>query len=141
MQLLNKVKRRNFLAGIVFLSALGVGFQENSSAQEIKVTAERRGRQLYFQGTSQSGKPVLAYLGDDALEVPASTLPCANCHGANGQGKPEGGVSPSNITLEALTKPYGVTHASGRRHPAYTNRGFELAISRGLDPGETSCSR
>jgi len=128
--------KRNLL--LIFVSALLclAGASGNGSVpQETPVTAERRGRQIYFQGTSQSGKPILAYLGDDALEVPASTLPCANCHGANGQGKPEGGVIPSNITLEALTKPYGLTHASGRKHPAYTNRGLELAITRGLDPG------
>lgn len=128
-------QKRILLAVVVSLIAIAGSFGEDSSAQENQVTAERRGRQIYFQGTSQSGKPVLAYLGDDALEVPASTLPCANCHGANGQGKPEGGVSPSNITQEALTKPYGVTHATGRKHPAYTSRGLELAISRGLDPG------
>jgi len=105
------------------------------SAQQPLSAGERRGKQIYFQGTSPSGKAILAYLGDDALELPGSSLPCANCHGLDGQGKPEGGVSPSNITWEALTKPYGVVHASGRKHPPYTNRGIELALTRGLDPG------
>ena len=61
-------------------------------------------------------------------------MSCANCHGLDGQGKPEGGVIPSNLSWEALTKPYGVTHPSGRQHPPYTERGLELAITRGLDP-------
>ncbi|HEY0100848.1 MAG TPA: ABC transporter substrate-binding protein, partial [Pyrinomonadaceae bacterium] len=69
-----------------------------------------------------------------SLEVPASTMTCANCHGFDGQGKPEGGITPSNITWEALTKSYGVTHASGRKHPPYTERAVELALTRGLDP-------
>nr|MDQ3821287.1 ABC transporter substrate-binding protein [Acidobacteriota bacterium] len=51
-----------------------------------------------------------------------------------GQGKPEGGVVPSNLTWEALTIPYGVTHANGRKHPPYTERALELALTRGLDP-------
>jgi ABC-type branched-subunit amino acid transport system substrate-binding protein len=61
-------------------------------------------------------------------------MACANCHGLDGHGKREGGVNPSNLTWEALTKPYGVTRADGRRHPPYTERGLELAITRGTDP-------
>jgi ABC-type branched-subunit amino acid transport system substrate-binding protein len=97
-------------------------------------TEERRGKQIYLRGTSASGKEIMAYLGEASLEIPASTMACANCHGLDGQGKPEGGVLPSNITWEALTKSYGVTHASGRKHPPYTDRALELAITRGLDP-------
>ncbi|HYP00192.1 MAG TPA: ABC transporter substrate-binding protein, partial [Pyrinomonadaceae bacterium] len=95
---------------------------------------EKRGKQIYLRGTSASGKEIMAYLGEAALEIPASTMACANCHGLDGQGRPEGGVTPSNITWDALTKPYGVTHASGRKHPPYTERAIELALTRGLDP-------
>jgi ABC-type branched-subunit amino acid transport system substrate-binding protein len=103
-------------------------------AQDILTPQEKRGKQIYTQGTSSSGREVLAYLGDGSLEVPGSAMACANCHGLNGQGKPEGGVAPSNLSWEALTKPYGVTHPGGRKHPPYTERALELAISRGLDP-------
>ena len=96
---------------------------------------ELRGKQIYLQGTSPTGKDILAYIGDSSLEVPGSTVPCASCHALSGQGKPEGGIDPSNITWEALTKPYGVTHTSGRKHPPYTDRGLELALTRGTDPG------
>ena len=96
---------------------------------------ESRGKEIYLLGTSKSGTDILAYLGDASLEVPGSTMACANCHGLTGQGKSEGGIDPSNITWEALTKPYGVTHASGRKHPPYTARALEFAITRGLDPG------
>jgi len=129
------LKRKLFCAGAACLMLFAGKTGSSLLAQESRSAPERRGRQIYLQGTSQSGKPILAYLGDGSLEVPASTLPCASCHGATGQGKPEGGVSPSNITWETLTKPYGQTHASGRKHPVYTNRGIELAITRGLDPG------
>lgn len=95
---------------------------------------EARGKQIYIRGTASNGREILAYLGESSMEVPASTMPCANCHGRDGKGKPEGGVVPSNVTWEALTKPYGVTHASGRKHAPYTERALELAIVRGLDP-------
>jgi ABC-type branched-subunit amino acid transport system substrate-binding protein len=105
-----------------------------AAAQSSLTPQESRGKAIYLSGTSKSGKDILAYIGDDALEVPGSTMACANCHGLRGQGKPEGGIDPSNITWEALTKPYGVTHSSGRKHPPYTARAFEFAITRGLDP-------
>lgn len=103
-------------------------------AQQPLTAQERRGKQIYLQGTSPSGKEILAYVGDSSLEVPGSVMACANCHGLAGQGKIEGGINPSNVTWEALTKPYGVTHVNGRKHPAYTGRGLELAITRGVDP-------
>ena len=106
-------------------------FVADTGAQE----SQSRGRQIYMQGTSRSGKDVLAYIGDESLEVPASTITCAGCHGFDGRGKSEGGINPSNVTWEFLTKPYGLKHASGRQHPPYTERGLELAITRGTDPG------
>ena len=106
----------------------------NALAQTPLTPQEISGKQIYTQGTSSSGKEILAYIGDSSLEVPGNTMACANCHASRGQGKPEGGIDPSNITWEALTKPYGVAHTSGRKHPAYTARGLELAITRGLDP-------
>ena len=109
-------------------------FVAETAAQESIGQKQSRGRQIYMQGTSQSGKDVLAYIGDASLEVPGSTIPCVGCHGFDGRGKPEGGVNPSNVTWEFLTKPYGLKHASGRQHPPYTERALELAITRGLDP-------
>ena len=104
------------------------------SRQVALTPQERRGKQIYLRGTSDSGREILAYIGDESLEVPGGAMACANCHGLNGEGKPEGGVIPSNLVWEALTKPYGVTHSGGRTHPPYTERALELAITRGLDP-------
>ncbi len=104
------------------------------AAQELLTAQEQSGKQIYVHGTSPRGRKILAYLGASSLEVPGRTLPCAGCHGFDGRGKPEGGVVPSNLTWEALTKPYGVTQSGGRAHPPYTERALELAITRGLDP-------
>ena len=50
-------------------------FVAETTAQESIAQKQSRGRQIYIQGTSQSGKDVLAYIGDTSLEVPASTIP------------------------------------------------------------------
>ena len=104
------------------------------AAQDLLTAQEKAGKQIYVHGTSPGGRKILAYFGESSLEVPGRTMPCANCHGLDGRGKPEGGVVPSNLTWEALTKPYGVTHPGGRTHPPYTERALEVAITRGLDP-------
>jgi len=103
-------------------------------AQDSLPLRQNRGRQIYIQGTSRSGKDIFAYIGDASLEVPGSSMACASCHGLDGRGKTEGGISPSNLTWEFLTKPYGLKHADGRQHPPYTERALELAITRGVDP-------
>ena len=122
------------LAGLVFAVAFIGGSRGRVNAQDPLTPEQRRGKQIYVLGTSVAGKEILAYIGESSLEVPGSAMACASCHGLDGQGKPEGGVNPSNLTWEALTKPYGVTHADGRKHPPYTERGLELAINRGTDP-------
>ena len=121
------------IAGLA-LCLLRFGGVDNSvNVQDPLTSGESRGKQIYLNGTSPSGKEILAYLGESSLEAPGSAVTCANCHGRDGQGKPEGGVTPSKLDWETLTKPYGV-NANGRQHPPYTERGLELAITRGIDP-------
>ncbi len=127
-------RRGRLIVCLTYLLVLLLVTLSFAGAQEKLDASSTRGKQIYTQGTIASGKPILAYLGSEALEVPGSSMACANCHGVAGQGKPEGGITPSNITWEVLTKPYGLTHSSGRRHPPYTNRAVELALTRGLDP-------
>jgi len=126
-----------FLALHAFLSFLFLFEQPviaDGSMQDSLTAQEVRGKQIYLNGVAPGGGEILAYLGDNSLEVPATTVPCVNCHGLSGKGKVEAGVVPSDLTWEALTKPYGITHPNGRKHPPYTERGLELAIMRGLDP-------
>jgi len=136
----SSLKSWTLLMGVGFFLVLtfsvgpGRGTHGIARAQEFPAQRERRGKQIYVQGTAPSGKEILAYLGESSIEVPGSAIPCANCHGLDGQGKPEGGVTPTNVTWDALTKPYGVPQANGRQHPPYTDRGLELAITRGTDP-------
>ncbi len=103
-------------------------------ASELSSSA-RRGREIYLRGTA--GAPVTALLDDEGGEVPATVLTCLGCHGYEGEGRPEGGVIPSDIRWTALTKPYGVLATTGRRHPAYTRDSLARAIMDGIDPGGT----
>src|SRR5712671_1740968 len=54
-----------------------------------------------------SVRPLTASMGADNSAIPGSILPCANCHGHEGRGKAESGTVPSDLTWDALTKPYG----------------------------------
>jgi len=93
-----------------------------------------RGRRIFQEGTSPSGGEIVAVMSDAGVEVPASAVPCAGCHGRDGKGRPEGGVTPSDLTWTALTRPYGVTHSSGRKHPPYDAKLLKRAVSMGVDP-------
>lgn len=94
---------------------------------------EERGRLIYLEGVSPSGGEIVAVMGE-GVEVPASAMPCSGCHGRDGRGRPEGGVTPSDLTWDSLTRPYGVTHPSGRKHPPYDERSLKWAIAMGVDP-------
>lgn len=90
------------------------------------------GRQIYVSGSAPSGRAIAASLAG-SNDLPATLLPCANCHGADGRGVAEGGVVPSNIRWLELTKPYRAATANGRRRPAYTDLSLRRAIVEGID--------
>jgi ABC-type branched-subunit amino acid transport system substrate-binding protein len=131
---MKRLERLVLFVGLVFVAALSVASSPAVWAQNSLTSRESRGKQIYVQGTSPSAREILAYVGESSLEMPGTSMACANCHGLDGQGKPEGSISPSDIRPEFLTKPYGLTHPDGRKHPPYTERGLELAITRGTDP-------
>jgi ABC-type branched-subunit amino acid transport system substrate-binding protein len=93
---------------------------------------EKRGKAFYLRGESASGQEITAIMGE--VDVPASTLTCAGCHGSRGQGITEGGVTAGNMTWAFLTKPYGHTDHGGRKHPAFTESSFARLMTSGLDP-------
>ena len=129
------IKRLTLLAAFLLIASLVGGVLAQSPEPAPLTPQEKRGKQIYLRAASSSGKPIIAYLGDPPIEVPASAMTCAGCHGLDGQGKPEGGIVPSNITWESLAKPYQITTASGRKHPRYTERAIEIAVTKGIDPG------
>ena len=108
-------------------------FQTQTRAEQRPLTPEeKRGKAFYLRGESSSGQEITAMMGD--IDVPASTLNCAGCHGARGEGKTEGGVTAGNLTWPYLTKPYGHNDDGGRKHSAFSEASFVRAMTTGLDP-------
>jgi len=116
------------MRGIVALLFVAVAAHAGLTPEEL------RGRRIYRTGESPSGEPIVALVGAEDLEVPATSMPCMSCHGRDGRGKEEGGLSPSNLQWHALTKPYSVPSPSGRTHPPYTPALVKRAITMGTDP-------
>jgi hypothetical protein len=92
---------------------------------------EDRGREIYLHGRSSRGA-ITAVVSEGSVEVPAAVMPCGSCHGANGRGKSEGGVTPARIDWETLTRDLD----DGERHrPRYTEALLRRAITMGIDSG------
>jgi len=95
---------------------------------------EEQGRQIYRSVVSPYGNKITAYVGQGSVPLAATSVPCIGCHGRDGVGRPEGGLIPSNITWNNLSKSYGGQSASGRNFPAYTEKSLYIALTKGLDP-------
>jgi ABC-type branched-subunit amino acid transport system substrate-binding protein len=93
---------------------------------------ELAGRRLYLEGRGAGGREVTAFLGGTAL--PASAVACAGCHGADGGGRPEGGILPPPVGWSELARPGGHVHPAGRRHPPFDARSLVRAVTEGIDP-------
>jgi ABC-type branched-subunit amino acid transport system substrate-binding protein len=125
------------LASVAALALLAA-----SAAGAIELTPqELAGKRLYREGVGASGASVAARVGIDASPIPGSAVPCANCHGADGLGRPEGAVVPSVITWSELTKPYGHLHERGRRHPPFDVEHLGRAVTEGVDPAGNRLDR
>ncbi len=95
---------------------------------------EAAGKRIYLEGVSATGAEISARVGAADTLLPAAILPCANCHGADGRGRPEGGVRPPDITWRRLSLPYGQLQANGRSHGPYNDADLGRAVSEGRDP-------
>ncbi len=144
-------------SALVLTALLFIGW----SLSEIRATAqsaaelspqEKRGKQIYLKGESEGGE-MNAVLGTGDLEFPASSFPCANCHGLRGEGSSEGGLQPpsliwnklASVGQSALTRldrgPYneatltraitaGINSSGGKLHPGmphYKMTGEQMA--------------
>jgi ABC-type branched-subunit amino acid transport system substrate-binding protein len=106
------------------------------SAQALPLNAsESAGRRLYREGVSATGEPIMARVGAADMVLPATSLPCANCHGADGLGRPEGGVRPPDLSWSRLSSSHGQQQINGRSYPPYSDGGLARAIQEGRDPG------
>ncbi len=104
-------------------------------ASALELTArELAGKRIYLAGESPSGGDVVVKLGRDGSTLPGTAAPCGSCHGADGLGRPEGGVRPSAVVWSELAKPYGHAHPGGRKHPPFTDATLARTLRDGLDP-------
>ncbi|HET9552843.1 MAG TPA: ABC transporter substrate-binding protein [Anaeromyxobacteraceae bacterium] len=117
----------------VAAAVLGVALAPAAARGAGLTPLQAAGKKLYVEGQGTGGAEINVLVGNDPAPVPASVLPCASCHGADGQGKPEGAVVPSIITWTELMKPYGHAHP-GRSHPAFDRRSLVRAVTEGIDP-------
>jgi ABC-type branched-subunit amino acid transport system substrate-binding protein len=99
-----------------------------SQTDEALTPAQLRGRDIYRKG----GDGIKANLGDDDFELPASTFPCANCHGMTGLGGDEGGLQPPPIAWDMLASPRSSSF-TGQMRPAYDEASLKRAIADGID--------
>ena len=110
------IKKLTLLLLIVIASVV-VHSQSQSQRREL-TPQEKKGKAFYLRGESASGQEIIAMMGE--VDVPATTLTCAGCHGNRGEGRTEGGVTAGNLTWNNLLKPYGHTHPNGRKHGPFT---------------------
>ena len=103
--------------------------------------AEARGKQIYVEGSSAGEGEINAIVGDEGVTLPGSALPCVNCHGYDGIGRPEGGVLPPDIRWSQLVKTYDHVHENGRRHPAFDEASLALLLRSGVDPADNLIDR
>ncbi|HSM85646.1 MAG TPA: ABC transporter substrate-binding protein, partial [Candidatus Limnocylindrales bacterium] len=124
-----RVRRRAtwLVVAVLWLTAAGVLRAQDGDDADV-------GKQIYTKGESGSKTPVEAVLAGGTTRIPASLMPCASCHGADGQGRPEGGVTPSNITWDILSAPLTSSDPLARNRPAYDMKSLRRAIAEGVDP-------
>jgi len=113
---------------------VAAGAQSVPPSKEPTAAQLELGRRLYHEGRNAQGESIKALLAISAVPLGGQAVACGNCHGADGRGRPEGGVLPPDITWEELTKPYGHQHDNGRRHGPFDARSFARAVAEGIDP-------
>jgi len=118
---------------LVLALALLAGLAGGAAALPLDAS-ETAGKRLYREGLSASGEAVMARVGAAGIVLPATRLPCAGCHGADGRGRPEGGLQPPDLSWSRLSSVHGQQQVNGRNYPAYSDAALARAIQEGQDP-------
>ncbi|MDH7448115.1 cytochrome c/ABC transporter substrate-binding protein [Aquimarina sp. 2201CG14-23] len=123
---------------LLFLLLLFFGFttikQSSIPTKYNGLTSKQKaGKDIYTKGIGVSDIKIMAEMS--GVQVPATIMPCINCHKADGTGNPEGGIIPSNITWNELTKNYGGKRLDSKKRPPYTEKSLRKVITTGMDSG------
>jgi ABC-type branched-subunit amino acid transport system substrate-binding protein len=118
-----------FKALIVLMTLLS-GIIGVADADGSLTATELLGRQIYSEGTDNSQHEITVTLGLTEDSVPATTFACANCHGLEGEGKQEGG-----LTVPALTsqQPFANTISNTQAKSTYNETTLLQAITKGIN--------
>jgi ABC-type branched-subunit amino acid transport system substrate-binding protein/mono/diheme cytochrome c family protein len=123
--------RRPFHASSTVLLAVSMLLCQFATAANDLSNQEIQGRALFLTGRTDEPAPY-ATVGAGNVQVPATAVPCASCHGRDGRGRAERGALPPNITWPALLAP---DTTPGRQRPPYSESLVIRAITMGIDAG------
>lgn len=124
----HKIKKTLTVLALITTAWLTLGLTAES--QSGLTEQEQRGKQIYLKGEGAGGE-IIAQLGTD-IELPATSFPCANCHGLRGEGGSEGGLKPPPVNWESLASPRQSALTRSNR-VAYTESALNRSISMGID--------
>lgn len=117
------------------MAVLGAVYLFTPAPASAQLSSEQAaGKRLYLQGENPSGSRFEAILSDGDTRVPAHLMPCGSCHGADGRGRAEGGVIPSDVTWEVLSHSSRTNSTFTPRRRAYDATSLRHAIIDGVDP-------
>lgn len=91
---------------------------------------ELLGRKIYREGSDGSQNEITTTLGLTEDSVPATLFACANCHGLEGEGKREGGLSAPALNSDQL---FAYTTPNSQAKPAYNETTLIQAITKGIN--------
>lgn len=129
----NRPRIRSALAAIALALVVWTLPESHTIAQSTAELSpqEKRGKQIYLKGESEGGG-MSAVLGSGDLELPASSFPCANCHGLTGEGTSEGGLQPPSLIWSKLTSP-GQSALTRLNRGPYNETTLARAITSGIN--------
>lgn len=122
-----------YLLGLLFFWLIAAKRPNILALNEGLTAQQKAGKNIYTKGIGVSDVKVIAQMS--GVQVPATIMPCINCHRADGTGNPEGGIVPSNITWTELTKSYGGIRQNKNKRPPYTLQSLRKVITTGRDSG------
>jgi ABC-type branched-subunit amino acid transport system substrate-binding protein len=118
-----------FKALIVLMTLLS-GIIGVADADGSLTATELLGRQIYREGTDNSQHEITVTLGLTEDSVPATTFACANCHGLEGEGKQEGGLTVPALTSQQL---FANTISNTQAKSTYNETTLLQAITKGIN--------
>jgi ABC-type branched-subunit amino acid transport system substrate-binding protein len=127
----NRIRIRSALAAMALALTVWASQESHTLAQGEPGLSqqEKRGKLIYSKGEAEGGE-MQAVMG--TVKLPASSFPCANCHGLTGDGSSEGGLQPPSLTWNKLTSPGRSALTRLDRGP-YNEATLARAITSGIN--------